>query len=290
MAGRRLIVSADDFGMSSGVNAGILTAHRDGILTNASLMVTGAACAEAVQLARATPALAVGLHLVLVQGRAATPPPAIPRLVGAGGTFRTNPVTTGFHYFFGPGTGAELRREIRAQLEAFAATGLALSHVDGHLNVHLHPTVLGILVELAPAFGIRAMRLPREPVSTSLRLDRRAPLRKVVEAATFRSLVRYARPRLAAQGIHCIDQVFGLHQSGHITEPYLLGVIAVLPPGTTEIYCHASHVDAEAARWRPRDYECEAELEALCSPRVRAALREQGVELVSYRDLWLQSS
>ena len=284
---RRLIVSADDFGLSSGVNAGIIHAHRHGILTNASLMVTGAACDEAVRLALATPALAVGLHLVLLQGRAAAPPWTIPRLVGADRMFRTSPVPTGLRYFFTPGLRAELAREIRAQLEAFAATGLPLSHVDGHLNVHLHPAVLNILLELAPAHGIRAVRLPREPLGTSLWLDRRAPLRKLAEAVTFRSLTRYARPRLAAGGIRCVDQLFGLHQSGHVTEPYLLGVLAALPPGTTEIYCHAGQVDAEASRWRPREYECEAELTALCSPRVRAAVDAHNVRLTSYRDLTL---
>lgn len=282
---RRLIVSADDFGLSSGVNAGILGAHRNGILTNAGLMVTGAACDEAARLARETPTLSVGLHLVLVQGRAAVLPPAIPRLVGADGMFRTSPVAAGFRYFFTPRIRAELAREIRAQLEAFSATGLPLSHVDGHLNVHVHPTVLNILLQFAPDYGIRALRLPREPLRTSLRLDRRAPARKVAEAAIFRSLARYAAPRLAAHGIRWVDRVFGLHQSGHVTEAYLLGVLAALPRGTTEIYCHASHVDAEAARWRPRDYECDAEVEALCSARVREALPKREIELASYRDL-----
>jgi hopanoid biosynthesis associated protein HpnK len=282
---RRLIVSADDFGLSAGVNAGILTAHRDGILTDASLMVAGAACAEAVQLARATPTLSVGLHLVLVQGRASAPPQAVPALADHHGMFRNQPVLNGFRYFFTPGIRAQLEREIRAQLDTYAGTGLPLSHVDGHLNIHMHPTVLSILLELAPQYGIRALRLPREPLGTSLRLDGRARLRKVMESVTFRGLVRWALPRLRAHGMRYPDQMFGLHQSGHVTERYLLGVVAALPRGVTEIYCHASHVDAEARRWRPADYECEAELAALTSARVRAALEAAGVGRMRYCDL-----
>jgi len=282
---RRLIVSADDFGLSPGVNAGILSAHRDGILTDASLMVSGAAFVDAVEQARATPTLSVGLHLVLVQGRATAPPHAVGGLVDRDGMFRNQPVLNGLRYFFTPGMRAQLEREIRAQLEKYLSSGLPLSHVDGHLNIHMHPTVLAILLELAPRYGIRALRLPREPLGISLRLDRRQRVRKVMEAVTFRCLVHWALPRLAAHGIRHPDQMFGLHQSGHVTEPYLLGVLAALPPGVTEIYSHASNVDADAARWRPADYESEAELAALVSPRVRDALASAQIGRISYRTL-----
>jgi hopanoid biosynthesis associated protein HpnK len=282
---RRLIVSADDFGLSPGVNAGIIAAHRDGILTDASLMVNGAACTEAVALAQATPTLSVGLHLVLVQGRATAPAREIPDLVDEAGMFRNNPVTTGFKYFFTPRLRPQIEREVCAQLEKFTATGLPLSHVDGHLNIHMHPTVLAILLALAPRFGIVAMRLPREPLRTALRLDPRQPVRKLLESATFRSLAAYARPRLAAHAVRHPDRMFGLHQSGHVTEGYLLGVLETLPAGVTEIYSHAAMLDDEARRWRPPDYESDAELAALASLRVRAALQRCGIERMTYRDL-----
>jgi hopanoid biosynthesis associated protein HpnK len=150
---KRLIVSGDDFGLSPGTNFGIIKAHRDGILTNASLMVNGSAFAEAVELARATPSLCVGLHLVLVQGRAASDPQDIPDLIEGAGTFRNNPVTAGFHYFFAPRLRPQIEREIGAQLEKYLSTGLPLSHVDGHLNIHMHPSVLAILLKLAPSSG-----------------------------------------------------------------------------------------------------------------------------------------
>ncbi len=285
VAGRKLIVSGDDFGLSPGTNAGIIAAHERGILTDASLMVNGAAFEAAVELARATPSLSVGLHLVLVQGRSTLPPHEIPGLVNAEGMFRNNAPLAGFRYFFAPALRRQIEGEVQAQLERYLHTGLPLSHVDGHLNIHMHPTVLATLLKMAPRFGIRALRVPREPWRISLRLDSRAAGRKLLEAAVFRSLSRFAVPRLAAHGIRHPDQMFGLHQSGHVTEPYVLGVLEHLPPGTTELYGHPATTDAEARRWRPADYESEAEVSALSSPRVRAALVATGVQLTNYGEL-----
>jgi len=281
----QLIVSADDFGMSPGVNAGIMAAHRDGLLTDAGLMVAGAAAREAVDLAHATPSLSVGLHLVLVQGYATSAARDIPDLVDATGMFRSHSVWAGLRYFFLPRLRTQLETEIRTQLDRFVATGLSLSHVDGHLNIHMHPTVLAILLRLAARYGIRAMRLPQEPWRISLRLDPRERRRKLVEAAVFTALTRHARPRLAAQGIRHPDQMFGLHQSGHVDERYWLGVLHALPAGVTEIYSHPADLDTEARRWRPPDYEAGAELRALTSDRVREALAATGITRIGYRDL-----
>jgi hopanoid biosynthesis associated protein HpnK len=282
---KRLIISGDDFGLSPGTNLGIIKAHREGILTNASLMVNGAAYAEAVELARANPRLSVGLHLVLVQGRAAAMPEDIPDLVDGTGMFRNNAPAAGLLYFFAPRLRRQIEREICAQLENYLSTGLPLSHIDGHLNIHMHPSVLAILLKLASRYGIRAMRLPREPWRISLRLDRGERRRKLLEALVFRNLTRFARPRLAAHGIRHPDQMFGLHQSGHVTEPYLLGVLQQMPRGITEVYGHPAIVDDEARRWRPADYESEAEVAAFTSARVRDTMRAADIELTSYADL-----
>lgn len=282
---RRLIVAADDFGMSPGVNAGILRAHREGILTETSLMVRGAAAAEAVALARATPSLGVGLHLTLLQGHCAAPPAEVPLLADRDGRFSDHPVWTGMRYFFVPGIRAQLRREIAAQLDAFAATGLALSHVDGHLTIHMQPCVLAALLELAPRHQLRALRVPRDPLGAALRWDRRHAPRKAFEAIAFGGLVRWGAPRIRAAGLRTPDHMFGMHQTGAVTEDYLLHLIATLPPGTSEVYCHPAVVDDEARRWRPAEYRSDAELAALCSPRVRAAVDAAGIELITYRDL-----
>jgi hopanoid biosynthesis associated protein HpnK len=284
-AARRLIVAADDFGLSAGVNAGILRAHREGILGDASLMVNGQAFPEAIEIARATPSLSVGLHLVLVQGRAALPAAEIPLLAGADGLFGNAPIAAGMRYFFTPGVRAQLRREIIAQLDRFLATGLPLSHVDGHLTIHMHPVVLDILIDLRERYGILAVRLPREPLAPALRYDRRHLLRKLFEAAAFTALSRWARPRLARAGVRHPERMFGLHQTGHVSEDYLLAVLAGLPAGVNEIYCHPAVLDDEARRWRPADYASEQELSALTSPRVRSAIKQAGIELITYRQL-----
>ncbi len=285
MAARRLIVSADDFGMSPGVNAGILRAHRDGILTDAGLMVTGAALDEAVDFARDNPSLSVGLHLVLVQGRAASPAREIPALVDSSGHFSVNPIISGLRYFFQPYIRRQLEREVRAQLEKFVATGLELSHIDGHLNIHMHPAVLSILLDLADEFGIRAVRLSRESLAPALRFDRSHLTRKCFEATAFHGLGWLAGRRLRTRSIRHPQHMYGLHQTGRVTEEYLLHTFAELPDGVSEIYCHAGVVDAEAARWRPADYRSEAELRALTSERIRDALRQNGIALTSYRDM-----
>jgi hopanoid biosynthesis associated protein HpnK len=282
---RSLIVSADDFGMSSGVNRGIIRAHRDGILTDASLMVNGQAFEEAVELARAHPTLSVGLHLMLVQGHATRPAADIPLLTDAQGMFSMHPIRSGMRFFFTPGIRAQLEREIVAQLDRFRSTGLPLSHVDGHLTIHMHPTVVEILTEHAAEYGIGAMRLPREPLLPALRFDRSHLVRKVFEAVSFHSLSRHAEPLLAAASIRHPRRMFGLHQTGHVSEEYVLDVLRGLPPGVSELYCHAAVSDEESRRWRPADYESERELEALLSPRVREAIEREEIRLTTYREL-----
>jgi predicted glycoside hydrolase/deacetylase ChbG (UPF0249 family) len=180
---------------------------------------------------------------------------------------------------------AELRREIEAQLEAFVATGLPLSHVDGHLNMHLHPMVLAILVELAPRFGIKAVRLSRESLGAALRHDRSHLLRKLSEGAVFHALAAYAAPRLRAAGIVTADRVYGMHQTGHVDERYLLALIRCLPDGVSELYCHpAERAPAGLAPHQP-GYDNAGELAALVSPAVRESIRRGAVELISYRRL-----
>jgi len=281
---RRLIVCADDFGMSPGVNAAVLRAHCEGIVTEASLMVTGAAAAEAVAMALRTPTLGVGLHLVLAQGYPVSPPHAVPDLVDGAGMFPSEPVRLGLRYFFAPGLRESLEREIAAQLERFRDSGLPLSHVDGHLTLHVHPVVLDILCSLKERFGIRAMRLPIEPLRHTLSFDRRAMGRRAFEGLVFSILGRYARARMRRHGICHPDRMYGMHQSGHISEAYLLHLIPRLGPGTTELYCHPAVADEEVRRWTP-DYDRGRELAALTSPRVRAAIDAAGIELIRYCDL-----
>jgi hopanoid biosynthesis associated protein HpnK len=288
MTPRRLVVSADDFGAAAAVNEAVARAHRDGILTNASLMVTGDAVEQAVRLAHELPALGVGLHLVLAQGRPAAPRQRIARLIRHDGRFPDAPIPTGLRHawlWLSRVGYAQLRTEIEAQLDAFARTGLRLSHLDGHLNMHLHPMVLPIVIALAPRHGVRAVRLTREPLVRAVRHDGKHVLRRTLEGTVFGVLARFARPRLAAAGIATPVRVYGMHQTGEVDEPYVKSLLGDLPAGTSELYCHPSLGRAvPLERYQP-GYRNDGELAALTSPAVRRAVEEAGVELVSYHAL-----
>jgi hopanoid biosynthesis associated protein HpnK len=148
-----LIVTADDFGLADEVNDAVETAHRQGILTAASLMVGAPAAADAVDRARRMPGLRVGLHLVLVEGRPVLPPERLPDLVDATAHFRTDMVRLGFDIFARPSVRRQVRAEIDAQFRAFQATGLALDHVNAHKHFHVHPTVASETIAAAVRYG-----------------------------------------------------------------------------------------------------------------------------------------
>ncbi|MBT0654275.1 hopanoid biosynthesis-associated protein HpnK [Geomobilimonas luticola] len=280
---KELIINADDFGLSAGANRAIIKAWREGILTSASLMVRGEGFTEAVSLARENPGLQVGLHLTLVQGRGVLPYEKFPSIVDRAGNFTNDPVHAGMRYFFIKQLHKQLRREIEAQITAFRETGLTLSHVDGHLNIHMHPTVFDILRELMPRHGITSFRLSRENLAAELAVDRKRLLGKSADAFIFSRLASRCRPHLDRQGVTYAAEVKGLLNSGRMTEEYLLRALDRLGEGVTEIYFHPGcHPDGELARWMP-DYQHEAELMALTSPRVKEKLRSLGIKLRNYR-------
>lgn len=270
---RRLIVNADDFGRSAEINAAVIRAHREGILTTASLMVTGSACAEAVELARQNPTLGVGLHLALVCARAALPPVEIPDLANSTGDFSENAVRAGFRFFFQRGIRPQIEREIAAQFDRFRATGLPLDHVNGHLNIHLHPTVFAILTANAERWGIRGFRLTRDPFWLNARLAGGAWAYRAVHAFVYWWLAARARRELRRRGIHFTRRVFGLLQNARVDEPFVERLLVRLPPGDSELYSHPSLT------------EFKHELDALLSPRVKSLMAAQGIQLLRYQDL-----
>jgi hopanoid biosynthesis associated protein HpnK len=278
---RAVIVTADDFGFSREVNAGIIRAHREGILTATSLMVAAAARDEAAALAQENPKLDVGLHLVVCRGKSVLAPDRLDNMTDALGNFAESPVGAGMRYFFNHEIRTHLCDEIRAQIELHLECIGRLDHVDGHLNFHVHPIIADILIELCIEYRIPCMRLPREPVFTTLTLARDNAARKILESFIFRILSHRARRKLNQRKIHSTDSLFGLHQSGQLTEQYILGVIARLPPGLTELYFHP----AADLGGMPPALEAQAEVAILTSPRVRAALGEQGVRLTNFAEV-----
>ena len=245
--------------------------------TVASLMVGGPAAADAVERARRLPNLGVGLHLVLADGFPLLPAAEVPALVGGDGAFDPNMVRAGFRFYFSPAARRQLAAEIRAQFEAFRATGLSLDHVNGHKHVHLHPTVARLLVEIGRDFGMRAARLPFEPV---------APLRLAAPdakpgAPAWSPVVGALRRRLDRAGIVRNDQVFGIAWSGGMVEHRLLALLPHLPDGVSEIYAHP----ASGAACLVPGYRHAEELSALVSPLVRRRIAELGISLARYADL-----
>lgn len=263
-----LIVTADDFGADEAVNEAVERGHDEGILTAASLMVTGAMAADAAARARRLPALGVGLHVVLVDGRPALPPDKIPDLVDAGGRFRTNMVRAGVDIFLRPAVRRQLAAEIEAQFAAFAATGLTLDHANSHKHFHLHPTIGGLILKIGARYGLRAIRAPVEPgaVIRSIEGGRRSFTERVASA-----YARHARRRAVAAGLVVPDQVFGLAWSGAMTAARLAALIERLPAGLSEIYLHPAADDAFPGH--VPGYAYRDELQALLDPNVAQAAR-----------------
>ncbi len=278
---RRLIVTADDFGRDAAINEAVETAHRDGILSTASLMVAAPAAADAVVRARRLPGLRVGLHLVLVAGRPVLPPHEVAGLVGANGHFDDNQGRAGLRYFFAPAARRALAAEIRAQFDAFGATGLALDHVNAHKHMHLHPTVARLVVEIGRDYGMRAVRLPAEPTAAL----RRAFPGERWRAPAWSPAIGALRRRLRRAGLATNDHVFGIAWSGQMVEERLLGLLPYLPPGVSELYCHPATGTTPALAAAMPGYRHADELAALTSPRVRRRIAELGIELIGYRDL-----
>ena len=270
---RRLILNADDFGRSRSINQAVIRAHREGVLTTTSLMVNEPDCAEAVALAKENPRLGVGLHLALLCGRSGLPREKIPGLVNARKEFSDNPARAGAKYFFNRGLREQLRAEIHEQFARFRATGLALDHLNGHLHLHLHPTVFGILMQDAEQLGIQRMRLTREPFWMDVPLARGRRLYRATHAAIFFVLSWLAQSRFRRQNIRHTHRVFGLLENDRVDEAYILKLLAVLPPGDSELYSHPS-----LDKFRH-------EFDALISPRVQARLEQHGIQLIRYQDL-----
>lgn len=274
MAGElRIIVNADDFGRTEAINHAVVRAHREGILTSASLMVNEPCTQAAVQLARENPRLAIGLHLTLIQGHSALPCSEIPGLVDAERNFGSDPVALGMKYFFNRALRAQLERELAAQFRRFAETGLPLDHVNGHMHLHMQPVVFSILMANAEKWGIRRFRLLNEPLRPNLRAASGRLFWRALDSFIFSCLSFYQGRALRRRGIRHPGTVFGQLQTAHVDEAYLLRLLPGLGPGVYELYSHPSLDDA-----RP-------EFEALVSPRVRRLAESLGVQWARYQDL-----
>ena len=276
-----LIPNADDFGLSAEVNAGVIEAHRIGIITSASLMVAERFAPDAAAAAKDYPALDVGLHAVVCKGKSVLEAARVRGAVNAQGTFIGNPVVAGIRYFFDRSMRAKLGPELRAQVERHFELVGRMNHLDGHLNFHVHPLMADLLVELASEFKVPCIRLPRERVAPNLSLRRDHAPRKMVEAVIFRALARRTSRMMRERGIKSTDWLFGLYQSGHLDEDYVVATLDKVREGTTEIYFHPAK---DIGRTPPRA-EAQREVSILTSRRVRDTIESRAIELTTFAEL-----
>lgn len=265
-----LVVTADDFGTDPAVNEAVEAAHRDGVLTAASLMVTGKAVDDAVERARRLPALGVGLHLVLVDGRPALPPERVPELVGGDGRFRGDMVLAGLRFALSPAARRQLAAEIEAQFALFAATGLPLDHVNAHKHFHVHPVIARLVIDAARRHGANALRAPVEPG------------RPKGSARLATAFARRLRDRATRAGMLAPTRVFGLTDSGRMDTGRMSASLTGVSEGLNELYLHPATCDDWPGH--TPGYRYRAEFEALTAPAVRAAVEARGARLGNFAD------
>jgi len=270
---KRLVVNADDFGFTPDVNRGIVAAHRGGILTASTLMANGAAFDDAVRLARDTPSLDVGCHLVLISGRSLLPPYA-PLPASAPQLLRALAARS-----------IRVYDELAAQVRKILAAGLEPTHLDTHKHTHLAPPVLDAVARIAAEFEIRWVRRPFDIPLTSGAPGLEGLLKRATSGTLQLLRGRFHRV-LARHGCRTTEHFAGFQMTGRFRAPELAQLIRELPEGVTEFMCHPGYCgdDLRNARTRLKESR-ERELEALVAPQVRAALLDAGVELVNYRIL-----
>jgi len=276
----RLIVHADDLGISEQVNNGILKAHQEGILTSTSIMATGAAFEHAVTTCRSVPNLDVGIHLTLVEEQPLLEKELIPSLVDSEGRFFGHATMFTQRYFLRKIRIAEVVHELDAQIRKVLDSGLAISHLDSHQHVHMLPEIWRAVVELATKYHIPAVRLARERLRLYM-------LRESSAAARVGPLLILNLLAGNCQGkkIRTTDNFVGFYFGGKMTKKNMKTVIKNLPAsGTCELMCHPGLLGSDE-RYGHWYYNWGAELDALIDPEVQGLLRSKGVELISYRDL-----
>jgi hopanoid biosynthesis associated protein HpnK len=248
-------------------------------------MVAGDAASDAVARARRMPKLGVGLHLVLTRGRPCLDPAQIPDLVDARGEFARDLFRAGVNFFFRPAARAQLEAEIRAQFEAFRRTGLKLDHVNGHNHIHLHPTVIGLVLKLGREFGLSAVRVPYEPPLVSFLAAKEGFWRRLLPALGLLPWAAYLKWRIRRAGLGCNDYVFGIFDSGHMTAARISGFVSRLPAGVSEIYLHPAVAGWNGGDESAAGYDGAGELAALLDPRLAELLRKRGIAATAFSGL-----
>lgn len=285
---RRLIVNADDFGLTSGVNRAIVKAHTEGVVTSATLMATGSAFGEVWELAKQNPKLSIGCHVVLIDGEPVLPSARVPSLTQSG-RFRDDLKTFAALAFTGQLDTTEIASEATAQIRRLQAAGFCVSHFDTHKHTHLFPRVLSPLLQAAGECGVRAVRNPfgpRLPLRSSELLRRPNLWKRWAELRMLGSFAGRFHKIVQREGLITTHGTLGIEVTGTLDESLFTAIATSVPEGTWELVCHPGYNDSDlqSAKTRLRESR-EVELRVLTLPRSREILTRQEVELISYRDL-----
>jgi hopanoid biosynthesis associated protein HpnK len=288
---RRLIVNADDFGFTAGINRAIVEAHSHGIVTSSTLMANGRAFEDALRLAASVPRLSVGCHVVLIDGEPVLKAelPSITAADSGGARFRDGLKSFAALALAGRLNPREIEAEASAQIRKLQSAGVSVSHVDTHKHTHLFPSVLRPLLSAARACGVRAVRNPfgpRKPLKSSELLTRPSLWTRYAEVRILRTLAAKFRETAEREGLVTPDGTLGIVVTGALDEKLFRAIAAVIPEGTWEFVCHPGYNDDDlkSAKTRLRQSR-ETELRVLTMPEAGELLLSQGIALISYRDL-----
>ncbi len=282
---KKIIITGDDFGLALPVNEAIVEAHQRGVLTAASLMVGERFSQDAVERARQHPSLRVGLHLTLVEGHPVSPPRQIPDLVDFHGAFSTHLARAGFKFFFRTGIRRQLETEIRAQFETFHKTGLVLDHADAHNHMHLHPTVLGLMLKVGKDYGLKAVRVPNEPPVRAWKAAGASLGSRLVSWMFLCPWMNLMKHLLRRAQIRHNDSFFGMADGGALTLDLVLRFVSNLPDGVTEFCFHpATRRCPEIDRTMP-NYRHEDEFRTLTSEALLHATQAVDIRKIAFGDL-----
>ena len=281
---RRLIVNADDFGLTSGVNRAIVEAHARGIVTSATLMANASAFSEAVALSKSAPELSVGCHVVLVDGSPVSDPKQISSLLRPDGKFHDSLSTFARLALQGKLRANEIEAEVVSQIRRLQAAGISVSHVDTHKHTHMFRPVLRAVLSAAKGCGVPAIRNPFETVRWRQLVAYPNTWKRWFEVRTLRGFSAKFHELVREAGLHTPDGAVGVVATGSLDQRFLDFLLANLPEGAWELVCHPGYNDDELGNVRTRLRESrEHELGALTSDATRDHLAKHGVELISYR-------
>jgi hopanoid biosynthesis associated protein HpnK len=286
---KRLLVNADDFGFTRGVNAGIVRAHKTGIVTSTTIMANGEAFENAVELARANPGLGVGCHLAVVGGRPVAKASEVRSLLDVDGALPATLTQLMIKLARGSVATDEIAREFRAQLERVASAGIQPTHLDTHKHSHTHPQVMKALARVAAEFGIKCVRNPFEGVFAPVRLSslsKWAYLKQYALSAAIQPGAIEFKRLAREHGLKTPDRFYGVGLTGMLDSAAIRSMMESLGEGTAELMCHPGVYDDDLDRAPTRlKRERERELEAICDPSLRRLAEEQGIELINYGEL-----